>query len=338
MNHVEQEALSKLADGAKPIVYARYVDDIIMGPYIHSATVHQNILDTFNAVNSHIQFTIEAPQAPMPLNYLDLQFKISGNILQYNWWQKPIHSGNTLRNDSHHPDHVKRNFVQNRFSTALSHASDQNSVTHGIQQMEKLLHKNGYTSKICRRALDYAKSNTRRNNSRQWINSTKLKLPYLGEAMNRKLHKALGKSPFNIKLISATGPQLVKAIQPARNSPKCTSCKVCPMMPKNLNCRAKFVVYRFTCTICSAIYVGQTSRRIITRYSEHERHVKNGNIQSALSEHLINLHANQPHSINLFQMSILHKSYNSKLCAISEAIHIKQLSPTINRKFERTQI
>ena len=62
MNYVEETALRKL--NFTPVVYKRFIDDIILGPVEHSDTIMTHILGTFNSVNSNILFTLEVQIEP----------------------------------------------------------------------------------------------------------------------------------------------------------------------------------------------------------------------------------------------------------------------------------
>jgi hypothetical protein len=45
--------------------------------------------------------------------------------------------------------------------------------------------------------------------------------------------------------------------------------------------------YRLTCQTCHKPYVGQSGRKIVTRYKEHVRYTKHNNPQSAYASHIL---------------------------------------------------
>ena len=79
MHEIESRALQKLK--AKPVLYQRYIDDIILGPLTFDEEAFENILNAFNSINPQIKFTLEKHQPEDWLNFLDLKIKIvNGNI------------------------------------------------------------------------------------------------------------------------------------------------------------------------------------------------------------------------------------------------------------------
>jgi len=50
-------------------------------------------------------------------------------------------------------------------------------------------------------------------------------------------------------------------------------------------------IYKITCRTCNKAYIGQTSRNIAIRHSEHIRYTRTNNTQSAYAEHILkNIH------------------------------------------------
>ena len=88
------------------------------------------------------------------------------------------------------------------------------------------------------------------------------------------------------------------------------------------------VVYKITCPRCNACYVGQTSRHLKTRFSEHRNNagpVKThfGQCDNALTEDCIEVLAStQKTEVHLITL---------------EALFIKEIEPTINTKDEYRQ-
>ncbi|EZA55116.1 hypothetical protein X777_05294 [Ooceraea biroi] len=82
----------------------------------------------------------------------------------------------------------------------------------------------------------------------------------------------------------------------------------------------KDVVYRITCKDCDATYVGQTSRQLKTRTSEHRHHIRrNTNTHSVITEHRLNLN----HEFDWENVHILDKEKFLSKRLVSEMIHIK---------------
>lgn len=110
-----------------------------------------------------------------------------------------------------------------------------------------------------------------------------------------------------------------------------------PLVEKSLNSIIKLgkdktdkwdqtnVVYKFDCSNCSAIYIGQTKRSLKTRITEH---MKNTNSESVVCQH----RQIPNHEFDWNNVKILDHEHDYKKRAISEMIHIKTNNFTINKK------
>ena len=142
MHKLETEALSRLA--IKPKLYKRYIDDIILGPYKRDDAEIPNILNTFNAINSSIQFTIDIPPVNQPLHFLDISIAIGVGKINYTWYSKTSHSENTLKQDSWLPSYVKSNFLTNSAKNVASKSSTEEHQLHAFEKLRYRFKKNGY--------------------------------------------------------------------------------------------------------------------------------------------------------------------------------------------------
>ena len=105
------------------------------------------------------------------------------------------------------------------------------------------------------------------------------------------------------------------------------------MLPK-YNCYDKYVVYRYTCSICGEFYiVGRTLRKFSVRHAEHLRAIVNKSRSSALYEHVKDKH-NDVGDIEVFRVDFIAKLTNSRDTTFTEAKAITYFKPTINRKHE----
>ena len=146
MHKVEEQALEKLIFyGIKPDLYARYIDDIIIGPFHReNDSVQEKILDVFNSINDNVKFTMEVPAKEEGLNYLDISITINDSRVEYEWYQKDCHSGICLREDSHIPQHVKRNFITNTVNRIKNRCSNNDTKKIKIKKFMNSLKNNGY--------------------------------------------------------------------------------------------------------------------------------------------------------------------------------------------------
>ena len=87
-------------------------------------------------------------------------------------------------------------------------------------------------------------------------------------------------------------------------------------------CFKRNIVYQLTCNNCHAIYIGSTVRALHTRVSEHLRRSN-----SAIYRHQIECFAN-------YSISVLATAVDAKDLRFKEAILIRRLRPTLNRREE----
>ena len=140
---------------------------------------------------------------------------------------------------------------------------------------------------------------------------------------------------FAIKKHSSIGNMMVRNKELGRKeanieNQKCNArgCLQCPLVnqeqkvtvneksviiPRNLNCKTKNVIYMWTCKLCSETYFGRTTQTCNNRTSGHRSCFSNEDKwdKSALSMHAKDVHPNN-FSLNIF------KVLSSKKCPHKE--------------------
>ena len=144
------------------------------------------------------------------------------------------------------------------------------------------------------------------------------------------------KYDLSITLTSNPNKSLFNALKLRDEVKKHDQCHICDALPDRYTCKDKYLVYKFICKYCNESYIGQSSRPFYNRYNEHRHCLKTNKTNSALTEHCQNKHASQNCSITDFQLQILDRCKDPINARLSEARHIKRLSPSINRKHELT--
>ena len=126
MHKIETAALMVLRNDYNfiPRVFARYIDDLIIGPMDKTSTLPSQILDVFNSINEDISFTLDGPNEHNILNFLDRSIKTNVGKIEYSWYSKPCHPENSLRRDCFVPHHVKRNFVDSYMKNVTTKCSN----------------------------------------------------------------------------------------------------------------------------------------------------------------------------------------------------------------------
>ena len=339
MYSIEREALARLNTSYD--IFFRYIDDIIIGPINISNNTTDIILETFNSINEHIQFTSEKPNNIGYLPFLDVSIKIyDTGFIEYTWYKKSIHSDNGLHMESCTPMSVKLNYLDNRIRNVERRCNTENAKCSGHKNLEAMVAKNGFNK--CDLQLAYKrveKSKRHQHLPKKAFNSEKhviVKLPFTSESCLRKIKQHVSEQRLPFKIITTPGIRLSSLCTTKHNTPCEVGCEVCDMLPSCFNCKSKFVVYQFTCNLCGGMYIGKTAVFLINRYKQHKNSIASKNESSALSQHLIEKHANAVASISQFTLKVLRKYKDNIDVTIAESMYIQRLKPNINRKFELT--
>ena len=81
------------------------------------------------------------------------------------------------------------------------------------------------------------------------------------------------------------------------------------------------VVYRFSCDLCDADYVGYTARNLQQRIAEHK--------YSTIGRHFVESHSSN-HLLKEYQFRVLRKCHGKIDCLVFEMLFIKNLEPDLN--------
>ena len=113
------------------------------------------------------------------------------------------------------------------------------------------------------------------------------------------------------------------------------NCKICACLQDDVSCTAKHPVYLITCLLCQEQYVGESSRTLHDRLSEHLRFATSPDNKNYKDEALA-VHYRQYHHGQIPQLSfkLLNSEPNTVSRKIIEAMHIQQLKPQLNDKDE----
>lgn len=331
MHKIETIALQTLAAKHEffPSVYVRYIDDILIGPVDRHNDFSEIILEVFNSINDSICFTLEAPSQDNKINFLDLSIKIGQNKVYYTWFTKACHSEISLRKDSFLPSHVKNNFVKNYVNEVDKKCSSVELKKVAHYNLKNRLNKNGH-DKIPSPNEARRKKNITFSNSKPSI----LVLNFINDRCNRKINKIIRKYDFKIKVANKPAKQLRHCLNLRNSLKKHENCKVCSSLPPYYRCDDRFLVYKFTCSLCFKAYIGETSRPFRMRHSEHERSLSHKNRTSALAEHALICHNDVTVTIDDFDLEIVKKCSNPIETRLAEANAIQRFGPELNRKHE----
>ena len=115
----------------------------------------------------------------------------------------------------------------------------------------------------------------------------------------------------------------IQIIFKARKLRTCLPTLACPPQPFDKNLKS-LVVYKVTWNACSSIYVGQTSRHVTTRISEHQKE------DSPVEQHLVEC-CGTTHNV---KWEILDACRGVEKLMTIETIYKKMLKPQLNTRDE----
>ena len=118
-----------------------------------------------------------------------------------------------------------------------------------------------------------------------------LKIPYVNEALTRKIRTTTAKSSIPIRVVTTSGRTVKSEVKSAlvRKVAPPPTCN-CRLHQAELPCNMRNVVYKATCRHCSQDYIGATARPLAKRVDEHEASQRLGNNRSTLGKHLVTTH------------------------------------------------
>ena len=110
-----------------------------------------------------------------------------------------------------------------------------------------------------------------------------------------------------------------------------TSCIVCSAFPK-ISCKTRDCVYKITCKGCGEFYIGETSRSIGQRYTEHCVQQRNQSSSSVFAQHFKIKHGSNQQDLELKVLKSC--PGDPMLRQVTEAVHIAIEKPSLNTKQE----
>ena len=156
---------------------------------------------------------------------------------------------------------------------------------------------------------------------------------------NEEILRYIKKRKLPINVIFVPGTKLRDILCSSRplDKPGCSlpHCKICDLLEDDVNCNTSCPVYQITCGLCNELYIGESSRTLHDRLSEHLRCASNPNKPSykeeALATHYREFHPGTSPSLSF---KLLHTERNTIMRKIFEAYIISNLKPNINDKDE----
>lgn len=295
----------------------KYVDDFIAVIKIEHI---DEVLSVLNGYNSSIQFTVEK-EVNRTLPFLDmvLHREVDGHVLT-EWYEKACSSGRLLSFHSKHPMKQRINTAKGLMNRVIS-LTDTEYLPAAVEKIVNILGKNHYPKHI----VDglFGEWEKRYENKMEKEKEVK---KYVGMIYVAGYTEILSKI-FQKDLDVIVAPK-------AKNTMK----TVFPILKDSDDVtKQSNAIYCVPCTICKAIYIGQTKRYVGVRLKEHEKEIekiwerpdeaaKHG--ECALAEH----YRNFGHDMDFQKTKILDRERNLDKRRTLEALHIWTNENTCNER------
>ncbi len=302
LQHMEQRIVTNI-----PFIsfYVRYVDDI----YSHvSARKCEIVLSELNDFHPSIQFTIEKENNG-ELPFLDVMtYTRDDRSIGHRIFRKETFTNGYLLYSSHHPMAHKIGVVDTQLVRPIR-LSDSQFQDSDIKSATKLLQARGYPLSLINRRLVIVKEkeNIRKQTSAQALKQQKednemiprVILPFIDDS-TYKIAKFL-RFALNVEIGYFPGVKLGSLLSNF----------------KERKSRGKVGVYILKCKNCKAFYIGETSKSIDERQSQHRYDVSRSNPNSPVAEHMSQL------GHKMGEMFLIEYDANTHYRKLKEGLYIR---------------
>lgn len=234
----------------QPKFWRRYQDDIL-GIWSHG---QESLVEFHRLLNSHhrkIRLTMSYGPS---VNFLDLTISLVSDKIHYQLFSKDTDSHMILSPSSHHPGHTFRGVVFGEILRFASHSVSRSAFQRCFEEISKVWALQGYRRSLIREV------------KRSVLTLT-----------NQLTIWETGSFPCGGPCLVCQHTRPVCSFQhPSKN--------VSYPIHYRITCETRNVVYIIKCMGCGKCYVGETSRQLRTRISEHLDNVSN-NAQNLLARH-----------------------------------------------------
>lgn len=324
INHLENRFFSENPTwAAKIIYYFRYVDDTLLLVKGNEDVIN-SIVAIFNNLHEKIKFTCEV-QTNNSINFLDLSIRNSNGRHSFGIFRKKTCTDGILDFTSNHPMQHKKAFFHFAINRVFTIPLSKDEHDHEMTIIEHIATANNYprnfVNNLYRKiANKYENKVVPSNNSRVPNENTKfVSLPYYGK-MSTRIASVFNR--YKVKVGFGTTNNLGNILEH-------TIDKINPIHASG--------VYKIDCPDCGACYVGQTGRRLETRFAEHialER--KDASERSSMAAHLLETKHKIPSLKN--NVKLLHRGAKGRFLDLREDLEIFCHQKTTGRNLLNDQV
>jgi len=222
-------------------------------------------LQTFNQIDSNIQFELELPDKNKSLNILDLNICINNNSVKFKFYKKKARKNIFVNFNSNLPRPTLMNICLNELSRVLNKYESNDNIDEALQTFRQLLKDNNYPQNFIEKVIyKYTKMSRTDKKNKNTRKHFYLDLPYIDDNLNNYIKNVYKK--YNIPVRIYHRNKSLRNIL-ANNKSKTCTLNNCTIKNDKL-CTKRNCVYEITCK-CGDYYIGSTTRELHTRIKEH---------------------------------------------------------------------
>ena len=322
----EEIWIQKCPNQFRPIYYNRYMDDtfVLFSSQDHVLKFHKYL----NSRHANMTFTFEIEQNNQ-LAFLDVLVTRAENAFTTSLYRKPTFSGLYSNFDSFMPDSYKRGLIYTLLHRAFMLCSDWNKFHLEVTFLKNIFRKNSFPEFFTDRCIKVFLDKIfimKRVVFTVPKKELRICLPFLGK-QSLELRTKL------CKFVTAHFPQCKLQVIFNSNNRLRNFCSFKDKIPISVR---SHILYRYTCDVCNAIYIGKTRRHYLVRIFEHlgvslATHKKyTYNPQNSNNTAILN-HINCKKCLgNQENFKIIGSAKNDYLLCIKETLLIHKDKPSIN--------
>ena len=314
----------------KPVFYRRYVDDTFLLFRDHSHI--KLFFDYLNCKHDRIRFTCET-ENNNSLSFLDISVCRGNESFSTSTYRKPTFTGLGTNYSSAVNTSYKLNLISCLVDRAYKINSSYHTFCEELDRLRSYFCMNGYSyfsiENFIRNKLNsiFEPTIVKPDVPKQKIF---VKIPFMSAHSNKLIKFDL------IKLVSKFYPQIdfniIFTNDFSIGSFFLFKDKVSPCVKSN-------IVYKYSCGLCSATYIGESTRHYQTRVSEHRGISPRTGLHysKAPKSNIYNHFLETGHDIHSDNFSVIFSGCEWEI-KLAESIKIHQLKPSLNDMVSSTPL
>ena len=231
--------------------------------------------------------------------FIGIEIIKNGTELETRVYRKPTNTGLPLNFQSHVDKRYKIGLLKTMLHRAYAFSSTTEAFNEECAKLHSIFSRLDYPIGLINSTTDMFIQNIDDGNTIRLVLPFKYQIA--ANAVRRQLLDLSGKIGVTLQPIFES-KKLKQDLKPKEIKPSVVS----------HHC----VVYKFTCDLCDADYVGYTDRHLHQRIAEHK--------YSAIGKHLLDAHGDK-NLINEDQFRVLKKCHGKFDCLVYEMLFIKEL-------------